>query len=155
MIKGKKLFGIGIALEGVRKFIRVHEMGAILLIEDDGKVHGLIEKIFSKEDLRILRASTHEEVGALGSREDESLKVGPPRVLEEVVRDYLKGGIDTKKEGHMYEYIIGKVEKALIGVILEEEKGNQVRAARRLGINRNTLRKKMKDLQVIPRVVAR
>jgi DNA-binding NtrC family response regulator len=36
---------------------------------------------------------------------------------------------------------------------LEEEKGNQVRAAKRLGINRNTLRKKMKDLQIIPRVV--
>ncbi|MBI5969031.1 MAG: hypothetical protein HY882_14385 [Deltaproteobacteria bacterium] len=37
----------------------------------------------------------------------------------------------------------------------EEGKGNQVRTARRLGINRNTLRKKMKDLQIIPRVVAR
>jgi DNA-binding protein Fis len=38
-------------------------------------------------------------------------------------------------------------------MVLEEERGNQVRAARRLGINRNTLRKKMKDLQIITRVV--
>jgi len=130
-------------------------MGAILLIEDDRKVHGLIEKILPKGDLKIVRAFPHPEEGARGNRESEGLKGGPPWALEEVVREYLKGGIDTQKEGHIHEYIVGKVEKALIGVILEEEKGNQVRVARRLGINRNTLRKKMKDLQIIPRVVAR
>jgi two-component system nitrogen regulation response regulator GlnG len=75
--------------------------------------------------------------------------------LEEAVREYLRMGIGTGKDGSIHEFIIGKVERALIGLILEEEKGNQVRAAKRLGINRNTLRKKMKDLRIIPRVVTR
>ena len=67
----------------------------------------------------------------------------------------LRKGLDIGSEGTIHEYVIGKVERALIGTVLEEEKGNQVRAARRLGINRNTLRKKMKELEIIPRVVTR
>jgi two-component system nitrogen regulation response regulator GlnG len=55
--------------------------------------------------------------------------------------------------GGIHDDIIGKIEKSLIGIILEEEKGNQVRAAKRLGINRNTLRKKIKDLQITSRVI--
>jgi two-component system nitrogen regulation response regulator GlnG len=55
--------------------------------------------------------------------------------------------------GNVHDDIIHKIEKALIGMILEEEKGNQVRAAKRLGINRNTLRKKMRDLNIVTRVI--
>jgi two-component system nitrogen regulation response regulator GlnG len=130
-------------------------MGAILLIEDDRNVHGLIEKIFSKEDLRVLKTFPRDQEGASESPGGQRLKVGAPLGLEEAVREYLKMGIVTGKNGNIHEFVIGKVERALIGMILEEEKGNQFRAAKRLGINRNTLRKKMKDLQIIPRVVAR
>ncbi|MBI5969026.1 MAG: hypothetical protein HY882_14360 [Deltaproteobacteria bacterium] len=130
-------------------------MGAILLIEDDRKVRGLIEKIFPQKDLKIFRALPHDQEAALESREGRSFKGVPRSALDEAVREYLKGGIDIGSDGHIHEYVIGKVEKALIGAVLEDEKGNQVRAAKRLGINRNTLRKKMKDLQIIPRVVVR
>ena len=131
-------------------------MGAILLIEDDRNVHGLIEKIFPKEDLMVFNKFPRGPVGA-GSESPEGqwLKVGSVLGLEEAVREYLKMGIGTGKDGSIHEFVIGKVERALIGLILEEEKGNQVRAAKRLGINRNTLRKKMKDLRIIPRVVTR
>jgi len=128
-------------------------MGAILLIEDDRNVHGLIEKIFPKEDLRILRSYPFEKESNLGSQESQNLQGVPPLVLEQAFRKYLKEEIDTGHEGNIHESIIGKVEKALIGIVLEAEKGNQVRAAKRLGINRNTLRKKMKELQIITRVV--
>jgi two-component system nitrogen regulation response regulator GlnG len=95
-------------------------------------------------------------VGAASeSSEGQWLKLGSALGLEEAVREYLRMGIGTGKDGSIHEFIIGKVERALIGLILEEEKGNQVRAAKRLGINRNTLRKKMKDLRIIPRVVTR
>jgi DNA-binding protein Fis len=130
-------------------------MGAILLIEDDRNVHGLIEKIFTKEELKALRTFSYAQDKALESQGGQSPKWGMPSALEEAVREYLKEGVDIGNDGTIHEYIIGKVERALIGTILEEEKGNQVRAAKRLGINRNTLRKKMKDLQIIPRVVTR
>jgi len=44
----------------------------------------------------------------------------------------------------LHHLIMSKVEKPLIGQILRRTGGNQVHASRILGINRNTLRKKMK-----------
>lgn len=44
----------------------------------------------------------------------------------------------------LHELIMAKVEKPLIGQILRRTGGNQVHASKILGINRNTLRKKMK-----------
>jgi Fis family transcriptional regulator len=40
--------------------------------------------------------------------------------------------------------VVGCVEKPLLQVILDHAQGNQTRAAEILGLNRNTLRKKMK-----------
>ena len=45
---------------------------------------------------------------------------------------------------NMHELIMSKVEKPLILQILRRVGGNQVQAAKVLGINRNTLRKKIK-----------
>jgi DNA-binding protein Fis len=44
----------------------------------------------------------------------------------------------------LHSLIIKKVEKPLLGQILRRMGGNQVHASKILGINRNTLRKKMK-----------
>ena len=52
--------------------------------------------------------------------------------------------IGTYYPENMYDMIMKKVEKPLIKQILLRTGGNQVHAARILGINRNTLRKKMK-----------
>ena len=52
--------------------------------------------------------------------------------------------IGTFYPENMYEMIMKKVELPLIKQILLRTGGNQVHAARILGINRNTLRKKMK-----------
>ena len=45
---------------------------------------------------------------------------------------------------NLHSMIMKKAEKPLLGQILRRTGGNQVHAARILGINRNTLRKKMK-----------
>jgi len=44
--------------------------------------------------------------------------------------------------------IIQLVEKPLIKMILQETQGNQTKASALLGINRNTLRRKMKELDI-------
>ena len=45
----------------------------------------------------------------------------------------------------MYEMIIKVVERPLFEVVMREAEGNQSKAAEWLGINRNTLRRKLVD----------
>ncbi len=51
-------------------------------------------------------------------------------------------------EDDIYRGLIPRVERALLETVLAETGGNQIRAAARLGINRNTLRKKIADLGI-------
>jgi Fis family transcriptional regulator len=53
--------------------------------------------------------------------------------------------LDGEQPAPIYEMVIGCVEKPLLEVVLKQAQGNQTRASELLGINRNTLRKKMKE----------
>jgi two-component system nitrogen regulation response regulator GlnG len=46
----------------------------------------------------------------------------------------------------IYDRILQEVERPLISICLGATRGNQIRAAHLLGLNRNTLRKKIRDL---------
>ena len=48
----------------------------------------------------------------------------------------------------LYHRILRDIEEPLIGAALAATRGNQIRAAELLGLNRNTLRKKIRDLDV-------
>jgi two-component system nitrogen regulation response regulator GlnG len=50
--------------------------------------------------------------------------------------------------GEIYHVILSEIERFLLQVILDETDGNQLRTADLLGINRNTLRKKIRTLGV-------
>ena len=54
----------------------------------------------------------------------------------------------TIKKGEIYKAAIGDMEKSLIEKALEHTSGNQITAARLLGINRNTIRAKIKRLNI-------
>lgn len=49
---------------------------------------------------------------------------------------------------NLYNMVIPEVEKSLIMMVLKETRGNQFKAAKLLGINRNTLRSKIKKLGI-------
>lgn len=49
---------------------------------------------------------------------------------------------------NLYNLLIEEIEKPLISIALQETRGNQIQAAQLLGMNRNTLRKKIKDLKI-------
>ncbi len=51
-------------------------------------------------------------------------------------------------DGTLYDRIIGEVERPLIEAMLERHGQNQLRAARAMGINRNTLRKRLDTLGI-------
>jgi two-component system nitrogen regulation response regulator GlnG len=67
--------------------------------------------------------------------------------LEEKLTDLVDrlGGLD---KGDIYDMVIRRVEKPLLTLVLKKTEGNQVRAAQLLGINRNTLRKKIRELGI-------
>ncbi|MBP9853858.1 MAG: hypothetical protein KBD53_03200 [Candidatus Omnitrophica bacterium] len=54
----------------------------------------------------------------------------------------------TYKDGQIYKAIMGDTEKLLIEKALQKSHGNQILAARVLGLNRNTLRAKIKKLSI-------
>ena len=52
------------------------------------------------------------------------------------------------QDGDLHGLIIGGVEKPLLDIVIKETNGNQTQAANILGINRNTLRKKIKEYKI-------
>jgi two-component system nitrogen regulation response regulator GlnG len=71
--------------------------------------------------------------------------------FEEVVRRKLRAYFQKTallEPCDLYAIVIGQVEKPLIELTLEHTSGNQLKAAELLGINRNTLRKKITDLKI-------
>ena len=62
------------------------------------------------------------------------------RSLEKYFKD-----LDGERPRTVYEMVLKNVEKPMIEVVLHYADGNQTTAAKWLGINRNTLRKKMNE----------
>lgn len=66
------------------------------------------------------------------------------RCIRRAIDGYFRD-LDGEEPSAIYEMVIGCVEKPLLEVVLDKAAGNQTRAAEMLGLNRNTLRKKMKQ----------
>jgi DNA-binding NtrC family response regulator len=63
--------------------------------------------------------------------------------LDDKLNGYLKGMAKVGNSG-LYDTVTSEVEKSLIELVLKETGGNQLKASRLLGLNRNTLRAKIK-----------
>jgi len=88
---------------------------------------------------------------ALPVRSDEP-QANTEASLSELVEGYLgryfaKFGRDLPPPG-LYDRIIREVERPLITAALTATRGNQIRAAELLGLNRNTLRSRIRDLDI-------
>jgi len=68
--------------------------------------------------------------------------------MEDVITELLGNYLYQEKQGVLYKYILRAVEKPLIENVLERTKGNQLEAARILGLNRNTIRSKIRKLGI-------
>ena len=75
------------------------------------------------------------------------------RRFEELVDTFLPGFVSEAaalEAGRLYRTVMARVELPLLRRALELSGGNQLKAAQLLGINRNTLRKRLRLLGLLP-----
>jgi len=84
------------------------------------------------------------------ARISESANIDKILSLKEAVIQF-EDSMFREKEGALYDSIIDAIEKPLIECVLERTWGNQLRAAKILGINRNTMRSKTRRLGIDPK----
>ena len=68
--------------------------------------------------------------------------------VERHIRRFLATAGDDIPMRDIYDKVIAEVERPLIQMTLSATRGNQIKAAAMLGLNRNTLRKKIRDLEI-------
>ena len=69
-------------------------------------------------------------------------------LADEALRGYLKS-LNGHKPAELYQLVVGEVEKPLFRIVMDYTAGNQSEAAEILGINRGTLRKKLKHYKLL------
>ncbi len=94
-------------------------------------------------DAETVRAELAEAPAGTGPVE-ESLSGAVERHLSE----YFQAHRDGLPAPGLYDRVLREIERPLIDLTLAATRGNQIRAARLLGLNRNTLRKKIRDLDI-------
>jgi len=68
--------------------------------------------------------------------------------VERHLRTYFSAHGDALPAPGLFDRVLREVEKPLIVLTLDATRGNQIRAAEILGLNRNTLRKKIRELNI-------
>lgn len=172
--KGGKLYGLIGALHGVHLRIpalRERKDGILPLvrhfIREVAERYGLERKDLSPEaqeyllrhewpgnirelETVIKRAMILSEGSKLEKRDLLSADIGSCSIdafFEEKLKRYLSE-MTQLRNCNLYDTVIEEVERSLLTLVLRETNGNQMKAARTLGINRNTLRSKVKAYKI-------
>ena len=86
---------------------------------------------------------------ALNNDEDKIVSVeGLPSSIEKHLIRYFESHEGALPPPGLYNRILREIEYPLISLSLNASKGNQIKAAKLLGMNRNTLRKKISELDI-------
>lgn len=68
--------------------------------------------------------------------------------VERHLKSYFSAHADGLPGAGLYDMVLREVERPLIALSLSATRGNQIKAAELLGVNRNTLRKKIRELDI-------
>jgi DNA-binding protein Fis len=118
-------------------------MITILITEDETRAKEALTKMLVQEGYAL----------SLSPGQDDVIRV----VKKDCIRDLafikdraveLEASLFNEKKGVLYRSVLEAIEKPLLEQALERCEGNQLKAARILGINRNTMRTKIKKLGI-------
>ena len=79
---------------------------------------------------------------------DDSTSGGLSHSVEMHLKSYFDAHNNSLPAAGLYDRVLREVERPLIALTLEATNGNQIKAADVLGVNRNTLRKKIRELDI-------
>lgn len=118
-------------------------MITILVADNETKVKEMLSEMLSK--------AGNTDVGI--TKQGGIIKIAEKGGLKELVslRDKiieLEDSLYNERKGILYKSMLEVIEKPLIEHALERTEGNQLKAARILGLNRNTIRNKIKKLGI-------
>lgn len=118
-------------------------MITVVIAENEEKVKEIVAQMLNKignTNIGIVRQGGVIKIAEKdGFKDLVSLK---DKIIE------LEDSLYNEKRGVLYKSILEVIEKPLIEHILERTEGNQLKAARILGLNRNTIRSKIKKLGI-------
>jgi two-component system nitrogen regulation response regulator GlnG len=111
--------------------------------------------------VRRLRALYAQEIIGIDVVEAELAEAMPPgeataappteglsAAVERHLKEYYGAHKDSLPAAGLYDRVLREVERPLILLTLAATRGNQIKAAQLLGLNRNTLRKKIRELDI-------
>ena len=100
-------------------------------------------------DVTRLHGSPHEQtLRLLPWYNNGTLPRDEAALVERHLQSYFAVQPDGVPPAGLYDRVLEEIEAPLIRLTLGATRGNQVRAAEILGLNRNTLRKKINDLGI-------
>lgn len=118
-------------------------MITILITEDELKAKEALTKMLEQEGYTLSADASQENVIRVVKKDCiRDLAFIKDKVIE------LQDSLFIEKRGILYKSVLEAIERPLLEQTLERCEGNQLKAARILGINRNTMRAKIKKLNI-------
>jgi len=120
-------------------------MITIMISENEEKAKEIISEILRKEGYGMSDKIDGNDLISVIKKENVR---GESNIKDTVIE--LEKSLYDLKKGVLYKSILEIIEKPILERALERALGNQLKAAKILGINRNTIRAKIKKLGINP-----
>ncbi len=122
---------------------KVFNMATVLIADNEEKVKETLLQLLNGNGNVSLDVTRQENIVKIIKKEDASTAVTlKDKIIE--LGNYLY----KEKTGRLHKTIMEIAEKPLIEYVLERVEGNQIKAAKILGLNRNTIRAKIAKLSI-------
>lgn len=118
-------------------------MLTVVISKDEDKIKAMLTDTLKKQGYNVMNEDTSGRI----IKVIKSEAIYNASTLKEQIAGLLES-IYTDKRGDLYKAVLAAVEKPVIEYVLAHTGGNQLKAARILGINRNTMRTKIRKLSI-------